>query len=149
MSEPRRTALILGATSDIGRAIAHRLAAEGYALQLAARDPEQLVREIHDIELRYPVAVSQHTFNVLTPQAHAAFLDGLEVLPDVAVCVVGLLGDQGESEHDIIAAERVMITNYLGPARLMGDLANRFEARGSGTLVGISSVAGDRGRASN
>ena len=149
MSEPRSTALILGATSDIGRAIAHRLAEEGYTLQLAARDREQLAREAGDVELRYQVPVSQHVFDILQPQTHAALLAGLNVLPDVAVCVVGLLGEQDEGERDFDGAERVMITNYLGPARLLGNLANRFEARGSGTLVGISSVAGDRGRATN
>jgi short-subunit dehydrogenase len=42
-----------------------------------------------------------------------------------------------------------MRSNYEGPASIMAVLANRFEARGSGTLVGISSVAGNRGRASN
>ena len=63
--------------------------------------------------------------------------------------VTELLGDQVESEQDLDGAELVMITNYLGPARLMGYIANHFEARGAGTLVGISSVAGDRGRATN
>ena len=42
-----------------------------------------------------------------------------------------------------------MRTNYLGPALLMGALAERFERRGSGVLVGVSSVAGERGRAAN
>ena len=42
-----------------------------------------------------------------------------------------------------------MQTNYIGPASLLAHLANRFAARGSGTLVGISSVAGERGRATN
>ena len=40
-------------------------------------------------------------------------------------------------------------TNFEGPALLLGLLAERFLARGSGTLVGVSSVAGDRGRGSN
>jgi hypothetical protein len=42
-----------------------------------------------------------------------------------------------------------MRTNFEGPALLLGLLAERFAARGSGTIVGVSSVAGDRGRASN
>ena len=42
-----------------------------------------------------------------------------------------------------------MRTNYVGPALLMGALAERFERRGGGVLVGVSSVAGERGRASN
>ncbi len=49
----------------------------------------------------------------------------------------------------IAAAELVMRTNYTAPALLMGALAERFARRGEGTLVGVSSVAGDRGRASN
>jgi short-subunit dehydrogenase len=56
---------------------------------------------------------------------------------------------QAENERDIQAAARVMRSNYEGPASILAVLANRFEERGSGTLVGISSVAGDRGRATN
>ena len=60
-----------------------------------------------------------------------------------------LLGEQAASERDAAAAERVMRTNYVGPALLLGALAERFAARGSGILVGVSSVAGERGRAAN
>ena len=42
-----------------------------------------------------------------------------------------------------------MRTNFIAPASLLAELANRFAARGSGTLVGISSVAGDRARRGN
>ena len=42
-----------------------------------------------------------------------------------------------------------MRSNYVGPALLLGGLAELFEQRGSGTLVGVSSVAGERGRADN
>jgi Short-chain dehydrogenases of various substrate specificities len=42
-----------------------------------------------------------------------------------------------------------MRSNYEGPALLTGLIAERFAARGSGTIIGISSVAGERGRASN
>lgn len=42
-----------------------------------------------------------------------------------------------------------MRTNYVGPALLLGALAERFAVRGSGVLVGVNSVAGERGRAAN
>lgn len=48
-----------------------------------------------------------------------------------------------------MAAARVLRSNFEGPALLFAEIANRFETRGSGTLVGISSVAGERGRATN
>jgi short-subunit dehydrogenase len=65
------------------------------------------------------------------------------------VCVVGELGDQARAQVDLGHATLVLRTNFEGPALLLGLFAERFAARGSGTLVGVSSVAGDRGRASN
>jgi short-subunit dehydrogenase len=141
--------LILGGRSDIGRAVAHRFAAAGHPVQLAVRDPAAVAADARDIELRHGVAVTLHAFDALETEGHAAFLDTLEPLPGVAVCAVGFMGDQAESERDAAAAARVMRSNYEAPALILGALANRFEARGSGTLVGISSVAGERGRATN
>jgi decaprenylphospho-beta-D-erythro-pentofuranosid-2-ulose 2-reductase len=59
------------------------------------------------------------------------------------------MGQQHENERDIVDAIRVMRSNYEGPASILAVLANVFEKRGRGTLVGISSVAGERGRSSN
>ena len=149
MNERIETALVIGATSDIGRAIARKLAEDGRALQLAARDPARLEREARDLRVRAGAAVTAHRCDVLDEDGGVSLLDALDPLPDAAVCVVGLLGDQAESQRDGAAAERVMRTNYAGPALLMGALAERFERRGGGVLVGVSSVAGDRGRAAN
>lgn len=153
--ETNRTALVVGATSDIGRALARRLADLGYALQLAARDAEQAEREARDLRVRAGsplqenIVVTVHLCDVLDPDSGLSLLDALDPLPDVAVCVVGLLGDQAESLRDPAVAQRVMRTNYIGPALLLGALAERFAQRGSGVLVGVSSVAGERGRAAN
>ena len=149
MNEGSETALVIGATSDIGRAIARKLADGGWRLQLAARDPERLEREAQDLRVRTGVAVTSHRCDVLRDDGGASIFNELDPLPDVAVCVVGLLGDQAENQRDGAAAERVMRTNYVGPVLLMGALAERFEQRGNGVLVGVSSVAGDRGRAAN
>lgn len=149
MQEKRKTALVIGATSDIGRAIARRLADEGYALQLAARDATRLERDARDIRLRANNSVTMHRCDVLCDDGGVSFLAELDPWPDVAVCVVGLLGDQSENERDGAVAERVMRANYLGPALVMGALAEHCEGLGAGVLVGVSSVAGERGRASN
>ncbi len=145
----RAPVLILGARSNIGRAVAHAFAALGHPVQLAARNAAFLADDKADIELRYGVSVSLHEFDALAIETHEAFVDALPELPQVAVCTVGLLGRQDECERDLAAAIRVMRSNYEGPASILAVLANRFEARGSGTLVGISSVAGERGRATN
>lgn len=142
------TALVVGATGDIGRSVARRLGSAGWELQLAARDSQRLEAEAQDLRLR-GVVVSIHEYDVLKDNGGVSLVDALPTLPDVAVCTVGALGDQSDGERDWRAAERVMQANYLGPALLMGALANRFEERGHGVLVGISSIAGERGRRSN
>lgn len=141
--------LILGARSDIGKAVAHKFAALGHPVQLAARNAPTLEADKADMELRYGVSVSLHEFNALATDSHEAFVTELPELPRVAVCAVGLMGEQAENERDVAAAARVMRSNYEGPASVLAILANRFEERGSGIIVGISSVAGDRGRATN
>jgi decaprenylphospho-beta-D-erythro-pentofuranosid-2-ulose 2-reductase len=141
--------LVLGGASDIGLAIAHRFAKEGFDVQLAARRPEELERAKSDLETRYGVAVTLHAFDALAIHTHEQFVAGLPKPPYVAACVVGLLGDQRENETNLEAAVRVMRSNYEGPAAILSVIANLFEARGSGAIIGVSSVAGDRGRATN
>jgi short-subunit dehydrogenase len=141
--------LILGARSDIGRAVAHKFASLGHPIQLAARNAASLEADKADMELRHSVPASLHEFDALAIDKHEAFVATLPELPQVAVCAVGLMGAQDENERDIEAAANVMRSNYEGPASILAVLANRFDERGSGTLVGISSVAGERGRATN
>lgn len=141
--------LILGARSDIGKAIAHKFAALGHPVQLAARNVETLGPDKVDMELRFSIPVTLHEFDVLATETHEAFVEELPELPSTAVSAIGLMGEQANNEHYIPAAIQVMRSNYEGPANVMALLANRFVDRGSGTLVGISSVAGERGRATN
>lgn len=143
------TILILGARSDVARACARRYAAEGYDIQLAARDAATLEPEAQDLRLRHSVAVTCHDFDALDLDGFATFLDGLPSLPRVALCAIGYMGDQDESQDDPQSAARVLRSNFEGPALILGLLANRMEEHGAGTIIGISSVAGERGRASN
>jgi hypothetical protein len=149
MSERRGPVLIVGARSDMARAIARAYAAAGRPLQLAARNAQSLEADAQDLRLRFSIAVTAHELDVTATGAHKAFLDGLDALPETVVCVAGLMTPQPEAEGDVAAAEAMMRTNYIGPALLLGEIAGRMERRGSGAIIGISSVAGDRGRASN
>jgi decaprenylphospho-beta-D-erythro-pentofuranosid-2-ulose 2-reductase len=147
----RGPVLVVGAASDIGRAIAYLYAETRRPLILAARNADRLATDAEDLHLRFNVRVRVAELDVLDTAGHASFINTLteSELPEIVVMVVGLLGDQAASEHDNAAAELVMRTNYIGPCLFLSDIANRMSARGSGTIVGISSVAGDRGRASN
>lgn len=141
--------LILGARSDIAKAVAHKFASLGHPIQLAARNVASIEADKSDIALRHNVAVTLHEFDALATETHEAFVETLPELPEVAVCAVGLMGKQSENEHDIHTAVAVMRTNYEGPASIFTVLAKSFENHRRGTLVGISSVAGERGRATN
>ena len=141
--------LILGARSDMAIATAHRFAKDGYDLQLAARNASSLKADKSDIELRHQVAITLHDFEALEFSSHEGFVQDLPQMPDIVVCFVGYMGDQTENERDVHAATRVMRSNFEGPASVLTVIANLFEQRGTGTIIGISSVAGERGRAAN
>ncbi len=141
--------LILGANSDIAMAVAHCFGRAGFDIQLAARNVERLASDKSYLELQYQVSVSLHEFDALNIEEHNIFVESLPQLPTVAVCAVGYMGEQEKNELDVTTAAYVMRSNYEGPASIMAMLANKFEQRGTGCLIGISSVAGERGRATN
>ncbi|MCA0919098.1 SDR family oxidoreductase [Pseudooceanicola nanhaiensis] len=143
------TLLVLGGRSDIGLATARAFAAAGWDVQLAARDAATLEPEARDIALRHGVTATCHEMDATDLDSHAAFYDALSPFPQVVVCAVGALGDQARDEADVASATAVMRANFEGPASLLAHAANRMEGSGTSTIVGISSVAGDRGRASN
>ncbi len=143
------TVLILGGRSDIGLSIAQQFAKSGHNIQLAAKNSDKLEREKTDIETLYQVKVTTHEFDALELQKHENFVASLPVLPNIAICAVGLLGNQKSEEYDYQSAVNIIRSNFEGPANIFSILANHFEKRGSGTLVGITSVSGIRGRASN
>lgn len=139
--------LIVGATSDIAKALARAYAAAGCDLVLAARDPDQMIADQADLTIRHGIKVELATVDVTRTDPEAFFAAG--PLCGTLVMVAGLLGDQAQSEIDAAAADLVMNSNFNGPTIWLLAAARRMEARGSGHIVGISSVAGERGRASN
>jgi decaprenylphospho-beta-D-erythro-pentofuranosid-2-ulose 2-reductase len=144
-----KTLLVLGGSSDIGRASALRFAQAGWRILLAGRSLTDLRREADDIAARTGVEVSTHAIDILDAGSFEAFVNGLPGLPDTVLCVIGLLGDQSKAEADFAHASVIIRTNFEGPALLLGIFAERFAARGEGAIVGVSSVAGERGRATN
>ena len=141
--------LILGARSDIGRAIAHTFAEKGFPLQLAARNVENLVHDVSDYAIRYGVSASLHEFDAQNWQYHQEFYDSLDPKPGIVMCVFGFYPDQKQAEMNPELQRVTLDTNFLGAASILQIAANAMQAQGKGTLVGISSVAGERGRAKN
>lgn len=144
------TMLILGATSDIARATALAFARKGWDLRLTGRDQDALRRIAQDIAVRTGRKVDCAPFDALAPaEEHAALWNSVAADTDALFCAVGLLGDQEAARHDLALAGRIVASNFTGLLPILALAADAFEARGRGLIIAVSSVAGDRGRASN
>ena len=143
------TVLILGASSDMAVAIAKKFASKGYAIQLAARQVHRLQPLQSDLTIRYQQSCDLYEFDALAFNTHAAFFDSLPIKPDIAICVFGYLGENETARANWQESEKIIHTNYTGAVSILNVISNYFAARKQGAIVGISSVAGERGRQSN
>ena len=134
----------------MARAIAAMFAARGHPLMLAARNATRLERDVSDLSIRHQVEVTAHECDVTDIANHAAFLDSLGEVPGIVISAVGLLGDVEADAQDPAAIRAIIETNYLGPVALIEAVASRMARKGGKrSIIGIGSVAGDRGRAKN
>ena len=143
------TVLIFGATSDIGSAIARKFARENYDLQLTARNINQLKPLQSDVKIRYGVSSSIHYFDADDFKTHRTFYQGLTVKPDVTIYVIGYMNDNEKVVADWGETLKTINANYTGAVSILNIVAADYAARQHGNIVGISSVAGNRGRQSN
>lgn len=141
--------LILGATSGLGPHLAEEYARSGHALHLAARSPgdlEGLAKRLRD---ETGVDVWLHPFDARAIEGHHAFFHGLDPAPAGVVCLVGSLGPDPAGSGIPSEVREVLEVNFVGCAAILEVAAEAFESARSGFIVGVTSVAGDRGRASN
>ena len=144
--------LIVGATSAIAEEAARQWAARGEGLYLAARRESLLASIADDLRLRGAKLVAFERFDILDRGAHEALIARAEAALGSVDCVLvahGTLPDQAACVADPEAAVREIELNGVATCALVLRVAARFEARGSGAIAVITSVAGVRGRASN
>lgn len=144
--------LIIGAASAIAEAAARIWAARGDALFLVARDVRRLESMAADLTVRGASRVGHAALDATDLEAHGAMLEHAgEYLGglDVVLIAHGTLGDQRACQESVSLTLHEITVNALSVVALLTPLANRLERQRHGTLAVISSVAGDRGRASN
>jgi short-subunit dehydrogenase len=141
--------LIIGARSDIAKATAREYAKNGYDLYLAARNVDNLEKFANDIRVRTHKTVKKVELDICDFNSHQSFYSSLEEKPLGVICAVGYLGEQETAQKDFNEAQQIINTNFTGITSLLNIIANDFEDRRSGFIIGISSVAGDRGRKTN
>jgi decaprenylphospho-beta-D-erythro-pentofuranosid-2-ulose 2-reductase len=143
--------LLLGGTSEIGLAIALRYARQRpIRVVLAGRPSERL--DAAAAQLREVGAtVSTLPFDAKKPETHGeviekAFADG-DI--DVSIVAFGLLGDQEQAWTDLALAQELAEVNYVAAVTVGVALADRLRKQGHGSVIALSSAAGERARRSN
>lgn len=145
------TWIILGATSAMARAFARDRAALGDALLLGGRDPAELKAMAVDLGMRGARLAEPVTLDIRDAVTFQPILDRA-AREDGALSVavfVGTMPSQEEIDADPGLIDGVVTDSHTGPAQFLQMIAPLMEERGAGTIVGVSSVAGDRGRLGN
>jgi len=144
--------LIIGATSTIAEHCGRIWAARGNGLYLVARNETHLRTIAADLKVRGASSVAINCVDLNEMDRHVELLDTAENAMtdfDVVLIAHGTLSNQASCEISVEETLAEIQTNALSTVSLLTLIANRFEAKRNGTICVISSVAGDRGRASN
>ena len=144
--------VIVGATSEIARAIVRELAQSGGRLVVAARDEEELHLLAQDVELRTAAKVTPIRLDVTDFGLHEEFVNAciaaLGSVEGVVLCQ-GYMADQEQAAADWTLAREMIDVNFSAGVSLGNLFAAHMTPLGRGYICGVSSVAGDRGRQSN
>lgn len=148
--EPTKRAIVVGASSGVGAALVRRLAASGYRVAAVARREDKLDALRNEVSRLLPGAVVISVVHDVTDFADipSTFADtigrlgGLDLIAYAAAVQAPLDLD----EYDFDKDQAMIETNLLGAIGWLNQAAARFEKAKSGQIVGIGSIAGDRGR---
>ncbi len=148
-----QSALVLGGTSDIALATVRAMIPRRLrTVVLAGRDTDALDEVAGELRAAGATTVDVEHFDALATDDHTGLIERVFTRHgdiDVALVSFGVLGDQEKAEHDNAEAARIAATNYVGAVTTCLPLARRMAAQGHGTIVVLSSVAGERARRSN
>jgi len=148
-----QSVLVFGGTSDIAESTLRRLVQRrARRVVLAGRDVDRLGEIAEDLRARGATFVECVPFDALDTATHEAMVDAIfDRVGDIDLVLVafGVLGEQADAEQHATAAVDVARVNYLGAVSVLTPTAQRLQAQGHGTIVVLSSVAGERARESN
>jgi decaprenylphospho-beta-D-erythro-pentofuranosid-2-ulose 2-reductase len=147
-----QSVLVLGGGSDIALATCRKFAPRATTIVLAARKPETLDGAVDELRRLGAGRVAAVSFDATDTATHDAFVT--ETFDefgdfDVVMLAFGVLGDQDDAEHDARRAREIVDTNFVGAVSVGVPVIERLKAQGHGTVVLLSSVAGERARRSN
>jgi short-subunit dehydrogenase len=151
--KPRKKALVIGASSGIGSALAKRLAREGYNVACIARREALLKALCDEINSQTgEIRAAPYIHDVMDYEAVPGLLK--QVMTDLGgldlvVYNAGIIFHDGPDSWNFERNRQVMEINTLGAMAWLDAVAPIFKQLKSGQIVGLGSVAGDRGRIGN
>ena len=148
-----QSVLILGGGSDIALATARAMVARRCrTVILAGRDPESFSGAAKELTKLGATTVESLAFDALDHASHAGFVSStFDRFGDIDLVLVafGVLGDQDRAEQDAGEAVRILDSNFVGAVSVLVPTVVALKRQGHGTIVVLSSVAGERARKSN
>jgi short-subunit dehydrogenase len=138
MSDQQRSAVVVGASSGIGAALARELAADGYEVGLTARRREKLEALGEDLPTKSYVAAMDVTE---VEAARESFFDLADAMDGVDLVVVSAGVGAPNRDLEFDPEDLTVQVNVRGFVAIATAAVQHFEERGAGHLVGISSVA--------
>jgi decaprenylphospho-beta-D-erythro-pentofuranosid-2-ulose 2-reductase len=148
-----QSALVLGGRSEIAQATMRSLVASGCrTVLLAARDPESLDPQARELTDAGATTVKKIPFDATDTSTHQSTIEQcFELHPDIDLVLIafGVLGHGAGVDSRPDAAAEAVTTNYVGAVSAGLAAAKCLRAQGHGTIVVLSSVAGERARKSN
>lgn len=140
MNLTKKTVVITGASSGIGRATALEMARRGANVVLAARRGERLEEVAAECRRHGVTALSVAT-DVTSPEDCRRLIDSAGTV-DVLVNNAGFALFAAAAEADVDGLREMMDTNYFGTVHCTQAVLPRMLARGEGTIVNVASIAG-------
>jgi len=151
-----KTALILGANSDIAKSLIYIFAENKLNLILTARNLDQIKTLKSDLEIKFDIKVQNVNFDILNTEGHLSFYKSLDITPDVVVDAIGVLGNQKKAFESFEYSKNIIDSNLTSHISILDIIANdmkdknsKLEDKKEYSIIGIGSVAGDAGRPDN
>ncbi|UII25513.1 SDR family oxidoreductase [Fulvivirga maritima] len=144
-----QTVLILGGTSDIAYELAKIHIGEQDEVILASRNVDNLKVIQSDLKIRYRGGVMIEKFDATDTATHKSFFEELPDSISLVYCLFGYLGDNDLAQTSWAEAQQIINSNYVGAVSILNIISEEFARKKEGVIVGVSSVAGVRGRQSN
>ncbi|HOJ36666.1 MAG TPA: SDR family oxidoreductase [Ignavibacteriales bacterium] len=140
---------IVGANSDIAKETVKYFAKDGFNFIFGVRDTKQLDDFVMDIQIKFRINCKVIEFDITKYETHETIWESIKNEVTDVMVAAGYLPQQKLAEKEWSICFNTINVNFTGAISILNLVANTFEERKKGCIIGISSVAGDRGRKDN